>query len=158
MAAPLHLTSSTRVDAAPDAAYDALVAAPLEELFTRRSGPIPPVVRCDGQVGTWGALGATRTVVLADGSSNLETLVGADRSTRDYRYRLTEFTGPFKLLVASVDGQFAFHPHGTGTHVTWSWVLHPTSTVSRLVLPVVGHFWRRWATAMWPRYAARLTT
>lgn len=156
MPTPYQLTSSTVVAATPEAAYDALCAAPLEALFSSRSGPIPPVTRCEGQVGDWGAAGQTRTVVLADGSSNLETLVAADRATQDYRYRLSGFKGPFKLLITSVDGQFAFAPDGPGTRVTWTWALHPVNAVTALALPVVGFFWRRWADAMWPRYAARV--
>ena len=155
MTAPYLLSSSTVVDSSPEAAYDTLVAAPLEELFTSRSGPIPPVARCDGQVGEWGTLGQSRTVVLADGSSNLETLVGADRAALDYRYRLSDFTGPFKALITGVDGQFTFVPEGTGTRVTWSWKMHPVNPVTGALLPVVGFFWRRWAAAMWQRFAAR---
>jgi hypothetical protein len=157
MAAPYLLTSSTVVAATPEAAYDALCAAPLEALFSSRSGPIPPVARCEGQVGEWGTAGQTRTVVLADGSSNLEALVAADRATQEYRYRLSDFKGPFKLLITGVDGQFAFTPEGAGTRVTWTWALHSVNALTAPVLRVVGFFWRRWAAAMWPRYAARLT-
>ncbi|MFL6105317.1 MAG: SRPBCC family protein [Marmoricola sp.] len=154
MAAPYLLSSSTVVDASPQAAYDALVAAPLEELFTTSAGPIPPVVRCEGQVGEWGTSGATRKVVLADGSGNLETMVGADRATQEYRYRLSDFEGPFKRLITSIDGQFTFVAEGAGTRVTWTWALNPVNAVTRLALPVVGFFWGRYATAMWPRYEA----
>ena len=154
--APYLLSSSTVVAATPDDAYDTLCAAPLEKLFTTRSGPIPPVDRCDDQVGEWGSLGQSRRVVLADGSGNLETLVGADRATQDYRYELTDFSGAFKALIKSIDGQFTFVPEGSGTRVTWSWTLHPTNAVTGLALPVFGFFWRRWAAGMWPRYAAML--
>jgi hypothetical protein len=157
MTSPYQLVSSTVVAATPEAAYDALCAAPLEVLFTSRSGPIPPVARCEGQAGEWGSSGQTRTVVLSDGSSNLETLVAADRATQDYRYRLTDFKGPFKLLITSVDGQFAFAADGSRTRVTWTWSLHPVNAFTALALPVVGFFWRRWAAAMWPRYVARLS-
>lgn len=157
MTAPYQLASSTVVAATPEAAYDALCAAPLEALFSSRSGPIAPVARCEGQVGEWGTAGQSRTVVLRDGSNNLETLVAADRATQDYRYRLSDFKGPFKLLITSIDGQFSFAPEGSGTRVTWTWALHPVHGLTAPVLRVVGFFWRRWAAAMWPRYAARLT-
>ncbi|MBO9521948.1 MAG: SRPBCC family protein [Nocardioidaceae bacterium] len=154
--APYLLSSSEVFATTPEVAYDTLVAAPLEALFTQRSGPIPPVARTEGQTGEWGTAGATRRVVLADGGSNLETLVGADRATRDYRYELTDFRGPMKLLVAKVEGRFAFDAAGAGTRVTWTWRLHATNPVTRLALPVLGAFWRPWAKAMWPRYEARL--
>jgi hypothetical protein len=154
--APYLLSSSTTVPVAPDAAFDGVLAAPLEELFPHRAGPIPPVRASEGQAGAWATVGQTRTVRLADGSSNLETLVAADRPD-SYRYRLTDFTGPLKALVADVDGEFSFVPVGSGTRVTWSWVLRPTNGVARLLLPVLGFFWRQYAAKMWPRYAARLT-
>jgi hypothetical protein len=156
MGAPYVVSSSTVVSATPEAAFDGVLAAPLPELFTDRAGPIPPVRECTGQQGAWGDVGQTRTVVLADGSSNLETLVAADRPG-SYRYRLADFTGPMKLLIRSVDGEFAFRPEGQGTQVTWTWHMHPTNPAARLVLPVVARFWRRYAAGMWPRFAARLT-
>jgi polyketide cyclase/dehydrase/lipid transport protein len=155
MTAAYVLASSTVVRATPEAAFDAVLSAPLEELFTQRSGPIPPVRGCTGQEGEWGTVGQTRTVVLADGSRNLETLVAAERP-ESYRYRLTDFTGPMKGLVRDVDGEFAFAPVGDGTQVTWSWRVHATNPVARLLLPALGFFWRRYAEKMWPRYAARL--
>jgi hypothetical protein len=155
MTAAYVLDSSTVVPATPEAAYDGVLAAPLEELFTQRVGPIPPVRECTGQDGEWGTVGQTRTVVLADGSRNLETLVVADRPG-SYRYRLTDFTGPMKGLIRDVDGEFAFAQEGAGTRVTWSWRIRPTNSAARLLLPVVGLFWRRYAEKMWPRCAARL--
>lgn len=156
MATPYLLSSSTVVPASPEVAFDGVLAAPLEDLFPHRAGPIAPIRGCEGQDGAWGTVGQTRTVRLADGSSNLETLVAADRPG-SYRYRLTDFQGPFKTLVAAVDGEFSFLPEGSGTRVTWSWSLEPTNPMARPFLAVVGFFWRQYAQKMWPRYAARLT-
>src|SRR5687768_9685496 len=147
MSAPYVLSSSTVVDATPEVAFDGVVAAPLTELFTERSGPIPPIRECTGQDGVWGVAGQTRTVVLDDGSSNLETLVAVDRPG-SYRYRLTDFSGAMKALVRSIDGEFAFAAEGQGTRVTWTWQMHPANPVSRLLLPGLGFFWRRYAAGM----------
>ncbi len=95
-------------------------------------------------------------MVTADGNSNTETLVTYDRAGWNYQYRLSDLTGPLKTLVAGVDGQFTFAPEGTGTRVTWNWTLHPTNVVTRVLLPVMGFFWRQYAAKMWPLYAARL--
>lgn len=157
MTEPYLLSSSTVVPALPDAAFDAILSAPLEELFSERAGLIPPVRECQGQEGAWGSVGQTRTIVLADGSTNLETLVAADRPG-DYRYRISEISGPLKAMIAGIDGQFSIVPEGSGSRVTWSWSLMPTNAVSRLFIPVLGVFWRQYATKMWPRYAARLAT
>jgi hypothetical protein len=155
MASTYLLSSSSLLPGSPDAAFQCLADAPLEELFTTRSGLIPRVRGCEGQDGPWGTVGQTRTVVLDDGSRNVETLVAVDRPG-DYRYTLTDFTGPMKLLVRKVDGRFTYAPEGGGTRATWSWTLHPTSPLARLAFPLLGASWRTMARNMWPRFAARL--
>ncbi|MCZ4500567.1 MAG: hypothetical protein JWQ74_3122 [Marmoricola sp.] len=155
MTAPYLLSSSTVVPASLDVAFAGVLDAPLENLFPERAGAIPAIKECTGQVGAWDTVGKTRTVVLADGTSNVETLVEYSRPG-NYRYRLSDFTGPMKRLVAGVDGQFTFVPEGEGTRVTWSWSITPTNAGTRVVLPVIGIFWRKYAAGMWPRYAASL--
>ena len=155
MAATYELSSASVLPGPPDAAFQCLVDAPLEELFTTRSGLIPRVRCSEGQVGPWGTPGQTRTVVLEDGSRNLETLVSVE-PPGDYRYTLTDFTGPMKLLVRKVEGRFTFVPEDGGTRATWSWTLHPTNPLARLVFPVLGASWRTMARTMWPRFAGRL--
>lgn len=155
MTRPYLLSSSTVVQVSPESAWAGVLDAPLEQLFPHRAGLIPPVQECTGQEGAWDTVGKTRTVVLADGSSNRETLVEYSRPST-YRYRLSDFTGPMKALVAGVDGEFSFVAEGSGTRVTWSWKIRPTNPVARGLLPVVGYFWRRYAAGMWPLYAARL--
>ena len=157
MTSPYQLSSSTVLAATPEAAFQTLVDAPLEELFPTRSGLIPSIKECEGQDGAWGNLGQTRTVVLADGSRNLETLVVVE-PPHDYRYVLSDFTGPMRMLVRKVEGRFAFEPAGDGTRVTWSWILHPTHPLARLAFPVLGASWRTMATNMWPRFSARVAT
>jgi hypothetical protein len=154
MVAPYSVSSSTLVQATPEEALDAILAAPLEDLFSHRAGPIPPIRESRAPQGAWGTVGQDRTLVLGDGNTILETLVAVDRPG-SYRYRLTDFTGPFKLLVATIDGSFTFTPEGTGTRATWSWSLHATNPATRLLLPVLGVFWRRYAAGMWPRYSVR---
>lgn len=155
MTSPYLLSSSTVVPVSAESAWTGILDAPLETLFTERAGLIPPIRECTGQEGGWDAVGKSRTVVLADGSSNLETLVEYSRPGT-YRYQLRDFTGPMKALVETVEGQFSFVAEGDGTRVTWSWKIHPTNPVARGILPVVGFFWRRYAAGMWPRYAASL--
>lgn len=157
MTAPYRLSSSSLLPTSPDLAFQALVDAPLEELFPTRSGLIPAVRRSEGQQGAWGRVGQTRTVVLADGSRNLETLV-AVAPPADYRYRLTDFTGPMKLLVRTVEGRFAFEPHGAESRATWTWELHATHPLARLAFPVLAASWHTMARSMWPRFRARLAT
>ena len=107
MTAPYLLSSSTVVPVSPDAAFDAVLAAPLEDLFAERAGLIPPIRECRGQEGAWGTVGQTRTIVLADGTTNLETLMAADRPG-SYLFRVREISGPLNALVEGIDGQFSF--------------------------------------------------
>lgn len=157
MVAPYLLSSSTVVPNGLDSAWAGILDAPLEDLFPHRAGIIPPIKECTGQDGGWDTVGKTRTVVLSDGTSNVETLVEYDKAGGSYRYRLSDFVGPMKALVAGVDGRFTFVPEGSGTRVTWSWAIRPTNAVARLALPVVGVFWKQYAAKMWPLYAARLS-
>lgn len=149
-----EVSSSHTFTMTPERGWDVIVEAPLQEIFNHRSGPIPPVKEMRGS-DTWGHVGDARTVVLADGSSNLETLVGASRPD-DYRYELTEFTGPMKALVGKVEGRFSFEAQGDQTVATWSWTIHPKNAVAGLGLPVLGFFWKGWAAKMWPKFGARI--
>lgn len=149
-----QVSSSHALPTTPERAWDVLVEAPLQSIFDHRSGPIPPVKEMREE-SPWGRAGAVRTVVLADGSSNLESLIGAHRPD-DYRYELTAFTGPMKALVSKVEGRFEFTPRGDHTVATWTWVIHPTNPVTGLALPVLGFFWRGWAAKMWPKFGARI--
>ncbi len=155
MASPAHLTSSSVLPTTPEIAFQCLLDAPLEELFPTRSGLIPPIRGCEGQDGSWGEVGQTRTVVLSDGSRNLETLTRVD-APHDYRYTLSDFTGPMRLLVRKVEGRFEFEPVPDGTRVTWSWLLHPTNPVARLMFPALGASWRTMARGLWPRFRDRV--
>ena len=157
MASTYFVSSSTVVPVTPEVALEGVLDAPLEKLFPHRSGPIPAIARCEGQDGSWSRVGQTRNVVLADGTSNLETLVGLERPN-EYRYRITGIQGPFRLLVSSIDGRFTFEPEGAGTRATWSWELHGRSAASRLAFPAFGLFWNRWAAGMWPNFANLVTT
>ena len=148
------VSSSHAFATTPERAWDVIAEAPLQEILDHRSGPIPPVKEMVSD-GPWGVTGAVRTVVLTDGSSNLESLIGASRPN-DYRYELTAFTGPMKALVSKVEGRFEFTPQGDETLATWTWVIHPTNALASLGLPLLGFFWKGWAAKMWPKFGARI--
>jgi hypothetical protein len=157
MATSYLVSSSTVVPVSPEEAFQGLLDAPLERLFPHRSGPMPAITRCEGQDGPWGTVGQTRRIVLSDGTGNCETLVGLTRPS-DYRYRVTDIEGSFRLLVSAIDGRFTFEPATDGTRVTWSWTLHGRNPAARLAFPALGFFWRRWAAGMWTNFAALVTT
>ena len=158
MVATYVLSESAVLPVTPEAAYDAVLDAPLEAILGKRGGLVPAITGCTGQDGRWGTVGQTRTIEMSDGTRALETLVAADRPT-DYRYRISDVRGlMMKPLVAGIDGRFSFEASGAGTRVTWSWEMRATNAVTRLLLPALGPFWHRWARRMFTLLAERVTT
>lgn len=145
MASPVHV-SATRTYPVPfDGAYQRTIEWPLPELFPKRFGPIPPIVRTDQDGDApWGAVGQVRTIHLGDGGSMQERLVRADGPDA-FGYEITGITGPMKPLAARIEGTWAFEPVGSGTRITWSWIIHPKSSASALVVPVFGKIWEAYA-------------
>ena len=154
MAAPYLLSTSHVVPSSIERAMAVLFDVRLEDLFTERGGLIPHIKETRGD--RWSEVGDTRTVVLADGSTNTETLVGLERPT-SYRYRLSDFTGPMRMLVERVDGEFMFSPSGDGTRATWSWAVYPKNGLTRLTMPLLGRSWRTFGDRMWPKFDAYAT-
>lgn len=150
MVAPYLLSSSSVVPASQEAAFAVLLDVPLEQLFDKRGGLIPRIKETRGD--SWASVGDTRTVVLADGSTNLETLVDLD-APHSYHYELSDFTGPLKLLASRVEGAFTFKPEGNGTKITWSWTIQPKNALVRLAMPALGASWRSFGNRMWPNWA-----
>ena len=122
-------------------AYSGLIPIPLNELFNKRFGPIPPIRGVEGQDGDWGTVGQTRTIRMADGNSMREELTHADPPNA-FGYTITEVTGPLKPLAARVEGMWTFEAAGTGTRITWRWRVQPASPLVRPLMPVFGWLWR----------------
>lgn len=137
-------------------AYDVVRAAPLTVLFASRVGPFPPVTEVTGESGEWGTdVGQTRRIHLGDGGTTLETLVVLD-PPHCYAYRLSEITGPLRLVVDGVRGQFSFAAEPTGTRVTWSWDVDPRATLTTPLVLVLRRFWRGYARTALTRAEARV--
>jgi hypothetical protein len=144
MADPVLLSCSRAVPFPAEPAFEGVLPVPLDVLFNRRYGPIPRIRGVEGQSGTWGEVGQTRTVLLAGGGSMREELTQVERP-RVFGYTLTDVTGPMKPLVSHVHGRWSFDPVGTSTRITWQWALYPASAVGRLAMPVFGRLWRGYA-------------
>jgi hypothetical protein len=125
-------------------AFERLLVAPLEQVFSRRYGPLPPVRRVRDQAGAWGTPGQTRVIELADGATMREELTSVV-ADREFRYRITHLTGPMKALVGSLDGRWGFEAAGTGVRITWAWSVHPSGAVAGLGMPVFARLWRGYA-------------
>ncbi len=114
MSSPLEVAHSATFPAPIDVAYDAVLAAPLEQVLRRRFWALPPVVGVRDQVGGWGTLGRTRTIVMADKGTMREEVTVAQRP-HTYGYDISEITGPVRPLVSAAQGHWSFTPDGDGT-------------------------------------------
>jgi hypothetical protein len=124
-------------------AFAMTLPVPLTAILSRRYGVLPPVKEVRGQDGVWGQVGQTRTVVTTDGGTMRELLTEVD-APNSFSYLLSDISGPMRPLVDSIDGRWEFTPRGTGTLITWRWVLHPT-TVGAYVMPLITVMWRSYA-------------
>ncbi|HWJ98279.1 MAG TPA: SRPBCC family protein [Acidimicrobiales bacterium] len=143
MAPPTFVSCSRTYPVPADQAFEHTITWPLEELFPRRFGPIPPITGTDHD-GEWGTVGQVRTIHLSDGGSMQERLVTVD-PPREFGYEITGITGPMAPLAARIEGTWAFAPVGSGSRITWSWTIHPKSSASSLVLPVFARIWKAYA-------------
>ena len=94
--------------ATPEATFDAIVPIDLSKMFVGH-GPLPAVTGTRDQTGEWDHVGASRTVVLADGSTAHEEIAAHERP-RYFGYRVSGFTGSLRWLVSGVHGEFWFTP------------------------------------------------
>ena len=138
----LELTASRVVDGDVDRAFSRVLPMPLERLFVRWYGPIPPIRLTEGPL-PWQTPGQQRRVELVGPGWMRETLTEVE-PPHQFSYRLDNIRGPMKGLIASVDGRWAFAPSGAGTTVTWSWSVTPRAA-TRWLLPVFGRFWQGYA-------------
>ena len=86
---------------------------------------MPPVREVRDQDGGWGTVGQTRTIVLADGGTLLETLTSVDRP-RHFAYTLDRGHRPAEAVGRTVDGVWSVAPAAPASAIGWDWTLHPT--------------------------------
>lgn len=125
-------------------AFDLIRDTPLPEMFPHRHLMLPPITEVRDQPESWGSVGQTRMIVTSDGGSLREEITLVEEPTH-VEYRITEIRGPMKPLVKQIDGVWRFSPAGDGTHVTWSWTIHPTSIVMKPTVALIGRFWNGYA-------------
>jgi hypothetical protein len=141
----IRVSESRTVPVPLEAAYAGTATVPLPDIFAHRHLALPPVTRVDGQDGEWAReVGQTRTIRTSDGGSLHETLRVIDAPHR-FAYRIDQIRGPMRPLVRALDGEWTFVAAGTGTTITWSWELTPTSALTRPVVALVGRMWHGYA-------------
>lgn len=143
MAQPLRVSHSRTYPIPAADAFSLTLPLPLDQLFSKRYGPIPPIKRTT-QDGVWGTVGQVRTVHTADGGSMREQLLTVE-SSRQFTYKLSDVSGPMKPLVARVDGAWTFAEVGTGCRVTWSWTVYPAGAAGKAAMPAFARLWKGYA-------------
>lgn len=139
-----EMVQSRVMAADPYPTFRRTLPLPLPTLFSSWYGPIAPIKQVLDQHGEWAAVGQTRTVVQVGAGTMREELTHVD-PPRSFGYTLTGITGPFAPLVGRVEGEWRFAPAGTGTEVSWRWVVHPKSALASAAMPVFELLWRGYA-------------
>ena len=129
--------------AEPGRIFDVIVPIGLERIF-HGFGPVPAVLGVRDQIGLWDHAGASRTVLLADGSEAYETLAWHDRP-RGFGYRLEPGPGSsLARLVESARGTWAFAPADDGgTAIAWTYAFRPRRGRGSVVRAVLAPVWRQ---------------
>ena len=135
---------ASRVWAVPyDEAMQRFIPVPLTDIFDRRHLALPAIKRVDGPDGRFDQVGQSRTIVLADGGSMVETLTVVGPPA-EYGYRISQVRGPLKPLAKEIRGLWTFTPVGAATRITWRWEVDP-APLGRPVMPVFTLMWRGYA-------------
>lgn len=138
--ARIPVTVKAVARASIETTFDAIVPIALPEMFTG-FGPLPAVTATREQTGEWDHAGATRTVVLADGSPAREEITSHERP-HYFANRVSGFTARFRLLVRGARGEWWFSPaSGEGTRVRWRYTFEPRGAARPIVALAVARLW-----------------
>jgi hypothetical protein len=137
-----EMAASRIVPTEVETTFGRVLPMPLEDLFTRWRGPIPPIRSTSGP-DAWQTPGQRRTVNLVGPGWMTETLTLVD-PPHSFSYRLDDIHGPMRALVAEVHGRWSFAPVAGGTTITWSWDVTARPR-TRWLLPTFARFWRGYA-------------
>lgn len=140
---PVTVESPCRTSA--HTAFEVIAPIDLSLIFTGM-GPLPGVRGVRQQTGPWDTVGRTRKPDLSDGSTATERLVEYT-PPHSFSYEIADFTGPMRLLVSKVRGEWTMTPDGPNCTVRWTYSFYPHARRRWLMRLVVVPLWRRYATA-----------
>jgi hypothetical protein len=140
--ASLATTVETVINVPREQAFLGIVPIDLRSIFTG-FGPLPTVTGVTDQVGGWDATGQTRSVTLSDGSSAKEEITGY-KNPHYFSYTVSGFTGIFRFLTTSANGEWWFEPVLEGkTLIKWRYAYHSRNVAAiSLLWLIVNVFWR----------------
>lgn len=131
MQEPIKAAASIAIAADPAKTRAAALALDPAKIVRKR-GLIPGVRAVAGRTAAWSETGQTRTLTLSDGSTAVEKLVALDPD--GYRYRITDFSGPFRFIVKEANARFAVAPRGDGSMLTWTYEFTPKGSLAAAIL------------------------
>lgn len=147
-------TATATVDATPKQAYE--ISGPLDPArFYPKHGPLPAVVGVRDQTGTWDAPGRTRTLLLSDGGSVVETITDASSPTY-FAYELSDFQKLFGHLVSGARAEWRFERVPEVTRIRWTYTFHVKRGRGFIVGLIVRLFWAPYMRAVLPGIAAEV--
>jgi hypothetical protein len=141
---PVSVRRSRSIDAPVEVVFEATLSLPLPQLYSRRFGPMPPIVAVHDQQGNFDVPGQTRVFDTADGGAMHEELLAIDVPHR-FTNRLVVLKGPFRPLVRTIEETWSFRTVGGGTEATWEWNLVPRSALTRPLAWLVARLWLGYA-------------
>lgn len=138
----------------PDRTFEILTPSDPTRFYPK-SGPLPGVVRVEGQTGAWDAVGQTRTLHLSDGSSVVETTREVDPPRR-FSYQLTDFTKLFGSLVAYARAEWDFDAAEGGTRIRWTYTFYAQPARGAIVWLIVRLLWGPYMKKVMPGLVAEV--
>lgn len=143
---PKHAVAVTLEEVFPEpreALFRFIVAEDVLPKVLKGYGPLPAVVGTRDVSGPWDRPGASRTVLLADGTTAREQVTAFEHG-RHFAYRVSEFSFALRHLAHDANGRWWFSDEpGGGTRVRWTYTFHAHHAVARLPLMAFAHtLWR----------------
>jgi uncharacterized protein YndB with AHSA1/START domain len=127
----------------PERVFEYVLPVDLSTVI-KRWGPLPGVKGTRDQTGEWDHVGATRTVLLEDGSSSREELT-AYNPPHHFGYTL-KLGPPTSVLASEAAGTWWFRPTDDGgTEIEWAWALAPQPGLGPVISGVLAPMWERYA-------------
>jgi len=120
--------------------------------FYPKAGVLPAVVEVRDQTGGWDAGGQTRTLVLSDGGTLVETLRTAKAPL--FAYDLERFTGLFGLLVAKAHSEWTVTDKGGRSTIVWSYSFTSRPGRGLVIAAIVRFAWAPYMRRVLPAIAA----
>lgn len=141
-------------DATPKQAWEALTQLD-PAAFYPKFGPLPAVTDVRDQTGDWRSVGQSRTLVLSDGGSVVETTTDTESPVL-FAYELTEFQKLFGMLVSSARAEWHFGRGEAGTSIRWTYEFHAKRGRGWIVGLIVKLFWAPYMRRVLPPIAAEV--